>query len=216
MTPATDVIPETAGAQSSASGHKLESAPLLLVETEAPPTDNPTEPITVQFLAHSSLKVEPQPDTSSGVALEFIAVPSSEASALAATSAESLSEPVIPSSECLVLVPHEPIAIVAVPPPPAASSPSPLPLTLTRKALPIDVARECATTLRMVNYDKETFDGFESHLKDLEQWGIEASQRELEVQTLCKPCLAASKEAISHHQSLIKGYEEEKSIHLSN
>ncbi|ERN08450.1 hypothetical protein AMTR_s00150p00052380 [Amborella trichopoda] len=76
--------------------------------------------------------------------------------------------------------------------------------------------RDCATTLRAISYDKELFYQFERLLSKLKRWGIEASQRELEVQRLCGPRLTALEEALAQHQGLIRDYEEKKTIYLSN
>ncbi|ERN06603.1 hypothetical protein AMTR_s00058p00155870 [Amborella trichopoda] len=67
---------------------------------------------------------------------------------------------------------------------------------LTDLAVKVAAVRDCATALRAVSYDKGLFDQLKGLLSKLELWGIEASQRESEV--------------------LIRGYEEEKSICLSN
>ncbi|ERN00572.1 hypothetical protein AMTR_s00102p00140910 [Amborella trichopoda] len=63
--------------------------------------------------------------------------------------------------------------------------------------------------------DKETFDPFEGLLKNLKQLGIEALQRESEIQMAYKACLASVVETLSQHQSLMRGYEEEKASILS-
>ncbi|ERM97982.1 hypothetical protein AMTR_s00117p00123640 [Amborella trichopoda] len=213
ITPTQEVIRKAAGAQSSASGRGSESAPLPSIDTEAPLADSPTDPVTVQSLTRSSLSpgdfiysiteegditeaiceapdvevaipeistpitsdAEPQLDTSSGAALELMRFPfqkyqlhPSSLPPSASTRKALLLRSLLRSSlhgikEC----------------------------SLSKLAVKIDVVRDCATALRVVNYDKETFDRFEGLLKDVELWGIEALQCEFKVQVVYGTRLAS-------------------------
>ncbi|ERN13955.1 hypothetical protein AMTR_s00021p00140800 [Amborella trichopoda] len=143
------------------------------------------------------------------------------------------SKPDIPSSDPLDLISKEPTIIAEVPPL-AVTGSSSLPLSMSSTvsnmntllvetllwsslqeikkcplpdlAAKIIVVRDCAIALRVVSYDKETFDQFEALLKDLEYWGVEILQRESEVQALLQDLLGflrgESSSASKFHEEL--------------
>ncbi|ERM93733.1 hypothetical protein AMTR_s00004p00255900 [Amborella trichopoda] len=122
----------------------------------------------------------------------FVHVTSEEESRPAASSSYGLALMAVAALE-------EPAAIAKAPPLSSTDSSSATPLASIRKA----------------SIDKETFDRFEGLLKNLKQLGIEALQRESEIQMAYKACLASVVETLSQHQSLMRGYEEEKASILS-
>ncbi|ERN05678.1 hypothetical protein AMTR_s00006p00181630 [Amborella trichopoda] len=140
---------------------------------------------------------ESQPTASFGTGLELIIVATLEASPLILLAEGVSSEPIALPSEPLAIMPQELAAIVEVPLLVSVDSSFSTSLTSIRKAslirnllqsslqgvkecsLPnlaveISLVKDCAATLRLFHYDKETFEKFEGLLKDLEQWGIKA------------------------------------------
>ncbi|ERN10976.1 hypothetical protein AMTR_s00160p00043240 [Amborella trichopoda] len=79
----------------------------------------------------------------------------------------------------------------------------------------IYAVRHCATALRVVKYDKETFNRFEGFLSDLKHSGVEVLQHEFEVKALYRTYLASSEETFAQLQSLIRSYDDRKASLLS-
>ncbi|ERM97384.1 hypothetical protein AMTR_s00127p00049350 [Amborella trichopoda] len=196
------------------------------------------EVVVLEAPAPVTSEVESQPNTSSSAGLELVEGAASEDSSLVPSAEGTLSEPVTLPSEPLALVPQETTIITKVPPLVSADPSHATSLASTRKAslvrnllqsslqrvkdcslsnmaVEIGLVKDCATTMRLVHYDKESFDRFEGLLKNLEQWGNKGWQSESEVQAAYMTCLASAEETLTWLQSLIRGYEEKKGVLLS-
>ncbi|ERN16523.1 hypothetical protein AMTR_s00031p00105870 [Amborella trichopoda] len=194
VTPTQEKILEAVVVASSSSSHLLESAAPPSIEIEAYLSENPYEPVTMKSQTRSSLS---QGDflctiTEEGEILYTESIgeaPGDEVYTLVPLDKGALSKPM--SSELLALISQELAAIAKVPPLVLTDTSFALHLASIREALivrdslqsslrgvwecslynlvvEIGVVKDCTTTLRLIHYDKVTFDRFEGLLKNLE------------------------------------------------
>ncbi|ERN04949.1 hypothetical protein AMTR_s00080p00137790 [Amborella trichopoda] len=240
-----ETVPEVVVAQPSSSGQttfnlsrRSESAPPPIVEIEAPLAEKPTEPIVVQCPTLSSLSQEnflctiteeghilEKHSEANGIALN---VEVTTSKVLALTTLESEPQPDVPSSATLefMVVPTSEVPISTIPEyqhegfvggklAMVKSPGNKERLSLFELTAEIDAVRDYTNALRVISYDKETFDRFEGLVNDFERWVIEALQCESEVRALYGTHLASLEVTLTQHQSLLRGYDAKKTHLLS-